>query len=150
MEVNTAQSPYALLKTIPLKNVSVRDGIWSERQELAMGHELYCAGHLFEAAVTHHRATGKTKSLDSACRFADHIDDTFGPGKRDGAPGHPEIELALVELFRESSQPRYLALAAFFLGQRGWAMMIHSALFVWQEDILGKIIETNAQGTVEL
>jgi DUF1680 family protein len=67
-------------------------------QELAMGHELYCAGHLFEAAIAHYRATGTTKLLDVACRFANHIDATFGPGKRDAVPGHPEIELALVEL----------------------------------------------------
>jgi len=93
-------------------------------QELAMGHELYCAGHLFEAAVAHHRATGKTKLLDIACRFADHIDATFGPGKRDAVPGHPEIELALVALFRESGEPRYLKLAGFFVDQRGQGKMI--------------------------
>jgi DUF1680 family protein len=107
MEIDTTQSPYALLKTLPPKNVSVR------------GYELYCARHLFEAAVAHHRATDKTKLLDIACRFADHIDDTFGPGKRDSVPSHPEIELAQVELFRESSQPHYLALAAFFMDPRG-------------------------------
>ena len=69
-------------------------------QELAMGHEMYCAGHLIEAAVAHHRATGSGKLLGIACRLADHMDATFGPGKRDGVPGHPEIELALVELSR--------------------------------------------------
>lgn len=93
-------------------------------QELAMGHELYCAGHLFEAAVAHHRATGKTTLLDIACRFADHIDATFGPGKRDAVPGHPEVELALVELFRESGERRYLDLAGFFVDQRGRGKMI--------------------------
>lgn len=93
-------------------------------QELAMGHELYCAGHLFEAAVAHHRATGKTTLLDIARRFADHIDATFGPGKRDAVPGHPEIELALVELFRESGEQRYLKLAGFLVDQRGRGKMI--------------------------
>ncbi|MCB0196572.1 MAG: glycoside hydrolase family 127 protein [Anaerolineae bacterium] len=92
--------------------------------ELAMGHELYCAGHLIEAAVAHHRATGQTKLLDIACRFADHIDGRFGPDKGDAVPGHPEIELALVELHRETDEPRYLALAGFFIDQRGHGKMI--------------------------
>jgi DUF1680 family protein len=82
-------------------------------------HELYCAGHFFEAAVAMHRATGDERLLDVARRFADHIDSTFGPGKRDGAPGHPEIELALVELYRETGERRYLDLASFFVDQRG-------------------------------
>jgi DUF1680 family protein len=56
--------------------------------------------------------------LDIAYSIADHIHTTFGPGKRNAIPGHPEIELALAELFRESSQPRYLALAAFFMHPR--------------------------------
>ncbi len=92
--------------------------------ELAMGHELYCAGHLFEAAVAHHRATGQTKLLDIACRFADHIDATFGPAKGDAVPGHPEVELALVELYRETGEKRYLNLAGFFIDQRGHGKMI--------------------------
>jgi DUF1680 family protein len=86
-------------------------------------HELYCAGHLFEAAVAHHRATGKSSLLDVARRFADHIDSEFGHGKRQGAPGHPEIELALVELYRDTGERRYLDLAAFFVDQRGSGTM---------------------------
>jgi uncharacterized protein len=223
MQIDTTHSPYAHLKTIPLKNVSVKDGFWSGRQainheislkhayhkledsgnfnnlklaigsgvgeyctpvfmdtdiykwleavsyelvnrpdpelevmaneaiallaaaqqedgylnsyfqvvepdkkwqELAMGHELYCAGHLFEAAVAHHRATGTTKLLDIACRFANHIDATFGPGKRDAVPGHPEVELGLVELYRETGEQRYLNLAGFLVDERGHGKMI--------------------------
>ena len=86
-------------------------------------HELYCAGHLFEAAVAHHRATGKRGLLDVACRLADHIDGVFGPGKRGEAPGHPEIELALVEMYRETGERRYLALAQFFVDRRGQGTM---------------------------
>ena len=97
--------------------------------ELAMGHELYCAGHLFEAAVAHHRATGQTKLLDIACRFADHIDATFGPTKGDAVPGHPEVELALVELYRETREQRYLDLAGFFIDQRGHGKMIGKTPF---------------------
>lgn len=82
-------------------------------------HELYCAGHLFEAAVAHHRATGSRRLLDIACRFADHIDSVFGKGKREEAPGHEEVELALIELYRETGERRYLDLATFFLNERG-------------------------------
>ncbi|MGA9349378.1 MAG: beta-L-arabinofuranosidase domain-containing protein [Anaerolineae bacterium] len=91
--------------------------------DLDHDHELYCAGHLFEAAVAMHRATGDERLLEVACRFADHIDSIFGPGKRDGACGHPEIELALVELYRETGEHRYLDLASFFINQRGRGRM---------------------------
>ncbi len=91
--------------------------------DLDHDHELYCAGHFFEAAVAMHRATGDERLLNVARRFADHIDATFGPGKRDGAPGHPEIELALVELYRETGERRYLDLASFFVDQRGKGRM---------------------------
>lgn len=91
--------------------------------DLDHDHELYCAGHLFEAAVAMHRATGDERLLRVACRFADHIDSLFGPGKREGACGHPEIELALVELYRETGERRYLNLASFFIDQRGKGRM---------------------------
>jgi len=86
---------------------------------LAVMHELYCAGHLIQAAVAHHRATGSRALLDVAIRFTEHIDDVFGAGKRAGAPGHPEIEMALVELARDTGEQRYRRLAHFFVEQRG-------------------------------
>jgi len=86
---------------------------------LGMWHELYCAGHLIEAAVAYWEATGKSKFLDVVRRYADAIDAVFGPGKRKGCPGHQEIELALVKLYRATGEPRYLELARFFLDQRG-------------------------------
>lgn len=84
-------------------------------------HELYCAGHLFEAAVAHFQATGKRNFLEVARRLADTIDATFGegPGKRMGYSGHPEIELALVKLWRITGEPRYFQLARFFIENRG-------------------------------
>ena len=82
-------------------------------------HELYCAGHLFEAAVAHYRATGKTSLLNVATRFADLICRTFGRGKKQGAPGHPEIELALMRLYWLTRERRYLDTARFFIEQRG-------------------------------
>lgn len=82
-------------------------------------HELYCAGHLFQAAVAHRRATGDERFLAIAVRFADHIDATFGPGKQSGTCGHPEVEMALVELYRVTATRRYLDLARYFLDERG-------------------------------
>ncbi|MDW6065816.1 glycoside hydrolase family 127 protein [Streptomyces sp. FXJ1.4098] len=88
--------------------------------ELHWGHELYCAGHLIQAAIAHHRATGGDELLGVAVRFADHIDATFGPGKPvDAVCGHPEIETALVELYRETGERRYLDLAGYFVDRRG-------------------------------
>ncbi len=80
-------------------------------------HELYCAGHLMQAAVAWRRATGDDTLLTVATRFADYLVDEFGPGKREEADGHPEIEMALIELYRETGQQRYLDLAGFFLAQ---------------------------------
>lgn len=84
-------------------------------------HEMYCAGHLMEAAVAHHQATGQTKLLDCLCRYADHIDLLFGPaaGQRHGYCGHPEIELALVRLSQSTGEARYLALAKYMVEERG-------------------------------
>ena len=92
------------------------DHRWSN---LPVMHELYCAGHLFEAAVAHFQSTGKHNLLDIAIKFADHIDGIFGEGKRIGVPGHQEIELALVKLYEVTGEKRYLNLAAFFIDQRG-------------------------------
>ena len=89
---------------------------WTDFQ---VRHELYCAGHLFEAAVAHYRATGKTTLLDVATRFADRIDELFGPDGRHEVPGHEEIELALVKLAQATGQERYMDLAKFFLDIRG-------------------------------
>jgi len=84
-------------------------------------HELYCAGHLVEAAVAHFQATGKRTLLDALCRYADHIGEIFGPGpeQRNGYSGHEEIELALVKLYRATGRRRYLELSRYFVDQRG-------------------------------
>ena len=90
-------------------------------KNLAEGHELYCAGHLIEAAVAYYHATGTDKLLEVAKRFADLIATVFGPeeGKCKGYPGHQEIELALVKLYRVTRESRYLELAKHFLSERG-------------------------------
>jgi DUF1680 family protein len=82
-------------------------------------HEDYCGGHMIEAAVAYYSATGKTAFLDVARKFADHMDATFGPGKRNWVPGHQEIELALVKLYNATADKRYLALSKWLLEERG-------------------------------
>ncbi|GAC1399659.1 MAG: glycoside hydrolase family 127 protein [Ktedonobacteraceae bacterium] len=84
-------------------------------------HELYCAGHLIEAAVAHFQATGKRILLDVMCRYADYIASVFGtaPEKKRGYPGHEEIELALVKLYRVTGEKRYLQLSEYFVDERG-------------------------------
>jgi len=88
---------------------------WTDMEK----HEMYCAGHLMEAAVAYYQATGKDTLLSVAKRLADHFDDTFGPGKRHWVPGHQEIELALVKLYKVTGEARYLKLAHFLLEERG-------------------------------
>ncbi len=84
-------------------------------------HELYCAGHLMEAAVAYAETTGKRQLLDALCRYADYIGSVFGTdeGQMRGYPGHQEIELALVKLYQATSEQRYLDLARFFVDERG-------------------------------
>lgn len=91
---------------------------WTNLRDL---HELYCAGHLIEAAVAHYQATGKQSLLDVMRRYADYIDTVFGaqPEKKRGYPGHEEIELALVKLYRATGEERYLRLAQYFVDERG-------------------------------
>ena len=82
-------------------------------------HELYCFGHLSEAAVAYYNATGKRKLLDAACRFADLICDTFGENKIKGYGGHEIAEMALVKLFDVTENKKYLDAAEFFINERG-------------------------------
>lgn len=84
-------------------------------------HELYCFGHLTEGAVAYYQATGKDKLLNAARRFADYIDERFGPeeGKCKGYPGHEIAEMALMRMFEVTGEERYRQLAEFFINQRG-------------------------------
>jgi len=86
---------------------------------LFTNHELYCAGHLIEAACASYEATGDTRLLEVARGFADHIVVEFGEGANPGMPGHEEIELALVRLYRVTGDERYLDQAAHFVRERG-------------------------------
>lgn len=84
-------------------------------------HELYCAGHLIEAAVAYYQATGKRKLLDIMSRFADYMITVFGHGEGQlrGYCGHEEVELALVKLGRVTGEKKYLDLAKYFIDERG-------------------------------
>ncbi len=97
-------------------------------------HELYCAGHMFEAAAAYYEVTGKRKFLDAAMRYADHIDSVFGPGKRLEVPGHEEIELALYKLYEVTGEKRYLDLSIFFIDERGNSDRIADALIPPEHD----------------
>lgn len=84
-------------------------------------HELYCAGHLIEAAVAYYQATGKDRFLRCMCRYADLIERVFMKDRSAAfvTPGHEEIELALVRLHEATGEARYLALSKFFIDMRG-------------------------------
>ncbi|MGW7070202.1 glycoside hydrolase family 127 protein [Streptomyces sp. NPDC054855] len=131
--VAAAQAPDGYLQTY--YQVARPGRRWSE---LDWGHELYCAGHLIQAAVAHHRSTGRRELLDVAVRFAAHIDSLFGTdatgeeegnnegkneAKNHGICGHPEIETALVELYRETGERRFLGLAGHFTDRRGHGLL---------------------------
>lgn len=93
-----------------------------ERFKRRGDHELYCAGHLIEAAIAYAKATGKRKLLDIAVRYTDLIDEVFRLKHSAGfdTPGHEEIELALVKLYLFTDEDRYLKLAEYFVNERGY------------------------------
>lgn len=111
-----AQQPDGYLDTYYIIN-----GLDKRFTNLRDHHELYVAGHMFEAACAYEEATGKRMLLEIACRFADCIDRHFGPGPEQchGYPGHEEIELGLARLYRATGHERYLRLGLYFLDQRG-------------------------------
>ena len=82
-------------------------------------HEMYCAGHMIEAAVAYYKATGKRKLLDVSERMVTHMMSVFGPNKRHWVPGHEEIELALVKLYQVTGKQEYLDFADWLLNERG-------------------------------
>jgi uncharacterized protein len=99
---------------------------------LARSHEMYCAGHLIQAAIALHRCTGAPlaesgRLLAIATRFADHLVREFS-GQEKGIDGHPIIETALVELYRETGTGTYLNLARQFVDQRGHGLVGDSGL----------------------
>jgi DUF1680 family protein len=87
--------------------------------DLEWGHELYCAGHLIQAAVARLRTAGQDELVDAAIRVADHVCEEFGPNGRQAVCGHPVIEPALAELARATGESKYLDQARLFVDRRG-------------------------------
>lgn len=112
-KIAAAQLPDGYLNTYYiLTDINKR---WSDMEK----HEDYCAGHLIEAGIAYYNTTGKGKLLNTAIRFADHIDSVFRLQNKPWVSGHQEIELALMKLYHHTQNKKYLALANWFLEQRG-------------------------------
>lgn len=92
------------------------DGAWRNLNAL---HEMYCAGHLVEAAVAVSENLGDRRLLDVAVRLVDHIMSVFGPGNRLGYCGHEELELALVKLAAHTGDAKYREFARWQVESRG-------------------------------
>ncbi|MCR2793690.1 glycoside hydrolase family 127 protein [Microbacterium sp. zg.Y625] len=114
-----------------------RPGHAARYSDLQWGHELYCFGHLIQAGVARARTHGDDELVRVAIRAADHVCREFGPDGNQGVCGHPEIEVALVELFRVTGQRRYLDQARLFIDRRGRGVLgeigLGSAYF--QDDV---------------
>ncbi|MDE3251362.1 MAG: glycoside hydrolase family 127 protein [Bacteroidota bacterium] len=120
--IGNAQEPDGYLYTARTINPdSVGSWVGKERwvKERELSHELYNAGHLYEAAVAHYMATRKKSLLTIALKNADLVCSVFGPGKKSVAPGHEIVEMGLVKLFRVTGEKKYLSTAKFFLEARG-------------------------------
>ncbi len=114
--IESAQQPDGYLDTYFIINAP--DKKW---KNLCEGHELYTAGHFMEAAVAYYEATGKKKIIDVVCKLADLLCQVFGDeeGKCHGYPGHPEVEVGLIKLYRVTNEKKYLDLAKYFIDKRG-------------------------------
>jgi len=120
-KIAAAQEPDGYLYTArTIGGPPPQDWLGKERwSHLYMSHELYNVGHLYEAAAAHYQATGKKNLLAVAVKSADLVAREFGPGKRTNPPGHEEIEIGLVKLYRATGKTKYLDLAKFFIDARG-------------------------------
>ncbi len=120
--IAAAQEPDGYLytnRTIDPEHPHPWAGMHRWENEDKLSHELYDAGHLYEAAVAYYQATGKRALLDVAIKNANLVDHDFGWGKIEKAPGHQVIEMGLVKLYRVTGDERYLKLAKFFIDMRG-------------------------------
>ena len=115
-DIVAAQQPDGYLNTYYIIN-----GLNKRFTNLKENHELYCLGHFLEAAVAYYEATGKDKLLKAMVKYVDLVDSLMGPeeGKIRGYPGHQEIELALVRLYKITKNEKHLRLAKYFIDERG-------------------------------
>lgn len=120
--IGRAQEPDGYLytaRTINPQNVHPWLGEERWEKEREHSHELYNAGHLYEAAAAHYLATGKKNLLTIAIKNADLVCSVFGPDRKHVAPGHEVIEMGLVKLYRITGKAEYLNTAKFFIEERG-------------------------------
>jgi DUF1680 family protein len=129
----------------PKYNYPGKQGRWTH---LAHGHELYNVGHMYEAAVAHYQATGKRSLLDVAIKNADLICKTFGPneGQLIDVPGHEEIEIGLVKLYRLTGDEKYLKQAKFFIDMRGRKDLRDKLYGTYTQDHMPLIEQAEAVG----
>jgi DUF1680 family protein len=121
-KIANAQEPDGYLytpRTIDPKHPHAWSGLTRWEKERDNSHELYNAGHLYEAAVAHFYATGKKTLLNIALKNADLVCSVFGPDKKHVAPGHEIVEMGLVKLYRITGKPQYLQTAKYFIEERG-------------------------------
>lgn len=120
--IGKAQEPDGYLytaRTIDPKHPHEWSGNERWVNESILSHELYNSGHLYEAAAAHYQATSKRNLLDIALKNANLLNEVFGQGKRNDAPGHEIVEMGLVKLYRITGEKKYLDLAKFFIDCRG-------------------------------
>lgn len=130
--VGRAQEPDGYVNTM-----FGRPGQGARYSDLQWGHELYCFGHLLQAGVARARTHGDDELVQIARRAADHVCATFGPDGNQGVCGHPEVELALVELYRVTGERRYLDQARLFVERRGHGVLgeIEFGSQYYQDDV---------------
>jgi len=125
-EILAAQEPNGYLNTYWVEE---RKADRFKRMET--GHELYCLGHLLQAAIAYYRATGNRRLLEGGIKFADYLCRDFGPDKQPLLAGHPELEMALVELYRTTGERRYLDLAGYLLRGDGERLKVSERQLVY-------------------
>ncbi|MBM4023915.1 MAG: glycoside hydrolase family 127 protein [Planctomycetes bacterium] len=125
-EILAAQEPSGYLNTWYVEDRKALR--WKEQER---GHELYCLGHMLQAAIAYYRATGNRKLLDGGIKFVDYLLRDFGPDKQPLLAGHPEIELALVELYRVTGNRQHLDLAGYILRGDGERLKLRPQQLVY-------------------
>jgi uncharacterized protein len=153
--IGKAQEPDGYLytaRTIDPANAHSWAGKERWEKEREMSHELYNAGHLYEAAAAHYAATGKKNLLNIALKNADLVCSVFGPDKKHVAPGHEVVEMGLVKLYRITGKKEYLETAKFFIEERGHYKGYDSSSrdpfkngSYWQDD-RPVVLQTRAEG----
>ena len=125
-EILAAQEPSGYLNTYFVEDR--QDRRWKEQHT---GHELYCLGHMLQAGIAYYRATGNRKLMDGGIKFVEYLLRDFGPAKQPLYAGHPEIELALVELYRTTGRKEFLDLAGYILQGDGKRLKLTSQQMVY-------------------